>query len=108
LKRLAFLGDAAGLGLAPPRGHAADAAAGPLGSATLAASPLADINDVHAWMEGSTLNLAMSVSPADTPAQKFGPEIQYVFHVHSKPMYGALMPGTGALTRVLCTFGPSR
>ena len=104
MKKLAFLGSAAGLGLAAllatQRGHAADH----LDTPTLAASPMADINDVYAWMDGSNLNLAMSTSPADVDTRTFGPDVQYVFHVHSKSMLGIAVPGTGTETRVICTF----
>jgi hypothetical protein len=104
LKKLAFLGGCAGLGLiallATQRGHAADH----IDSPTLATSPLADINDVYSWMDGDRLNLAMSVSPGDVESRTFGPAVQYVFHVHSKAMIGVGIPGTGVETRVLCTF----
>jgi hypothetical protein len=107
LKKLAVIGSAAGLGvvalLATQRGHAADH----LDSPTLATSPMADINDVYAWMDGSNLNLAMSISPADVEARTFGPDVQYVFHVHSKSMNGIGVPGTGTETRVTCTFASS-
>lgn len=104
MKKLAVIGSAAGLGLvallATQRGHAADH----LDSPTLATSPMADINDVYAWMDGSNLNLAMSISPADVETRTFGPDVQYVFHVHSKSMLGIGVPGTGTETRVTCTF----
>lgn len=104
MKKLAFLGGCAGLGLAAllatQRGHAADH----LDSPTLATSPLADINDVYSWMDEDRLNLAMSVSPGDVESRTFGPEVQYVFHVHSKAMIGVGIPGTGVETRVLCKF----
>jgi len=104
LKKLAFLGGAAGLGLlvllATQRSQAADH----LDSPTLIATPMADINDVFAWMEGSNLNLALSISPDDVDPRAFGPDVQYVFHIHSKPMVGVGEPGFGRETRVLCTF----
>jgi hypothetical protein len=102
LKKLAFLGGCAGLGLAAllatQRGHAADH----LDSPTLATSPLADINNVYSWMDGDQLNLAMSVSQGDDESRTFGPDVQYVFHVHSKAMIGVGVPGTGVETRVVC------
>ncbi len=104
MKKLVFLGGVAGLGLAAllatRSGHAADH----LDSPTLLSSALADINDVYAWMDGTNLNLAMSISPADAVARTLGPDVQYVFHVHSKPMLGVLVAGTGVETRVVCTF----
>jgi hypothetical protein len=105
VKKLAFLGGAAGLGVlallaAQHQSHAADH----LDSPTLATSPLADINDVYAWMDGTNLNLAMTVSPADDGIRAFGPAVQYVFHVHSKAQLGVGVPGTGTETRVICEF----
>ena len=104
MKKLAFLGGAAGLGLAAllvtQLSHAADH----LDSPTLAAMPMADINDVYAWMDGTKINLAMTISPDDVDARTFGPGVQYVFHVHSKTGIGVGIPGTGTETRVLCTF----
>jgi hypothetical protein len=103
LKKLAFLGGAAGLGLvalfAAQRGHAADH----LDAPSLASSPMSDINDVYAWMDGMKLNLAMSVSPVDVESRAFGPDVQYVFHVHSRRGIG-ISEGGGVETRVLCTF----
>jgi hypothetical protein len=103
LKKLAFLGGAAGLGVlallaVQHQSHAADH----LDSPTLATSPLADINDVYAWMDGSNLNLALTVSPADDGTRAFGPTVQYVFHVHSKAQLGVGIPGIGTETRVIC------
>lgn len=65
---------------------------------------MSDINDVYAWMDGTNLNLAMSVSQADDEARVFQPDVQYVFHVHSKAGLGVAVPGTGTETRVICTF----
>lgn len=107
MKKLAFLGGAAGLGLAAllafPTGpsHAADHLDGP----AVSANALADINDVYAWMDAGKLVLAMTVSPADpTPTRAFGPSVQYVFHVHSKKGIGVGEAGTGTETRVICRF----
>lgn len=103
MKKLAFLGGAAGLGLlallATQRGHAADRLDSPMAAST----PMADINDVYAWMDGTNLNLAMSVSPSDDDTLAFGPTVQYVFHVHSRRGIG-IDEGQGTETRVLCTF----
>jgi hypothetical protein len=104
VKNLAFLGGVAGLGLAAllagQLGHAADH----LDSPTLVATPMADINDVYTWMDGTKLNLAMTISPVDADARTFGPGVQYVFHVHSKSGIGVGVAGTGTETRVICTF----
>jgi hypothetical protein len=87
--------------LASQRSQAADHLDSP-GVAT--PSPTADINDVYTWMDGSNLVLAMSVSPGDMDSRTFGPDVQYVFHVHSKEQLGLDVPGVGSETRVLCTF----
>lgn len=109
MKKLAYLGGVAGVGLvaalvATQTGHAADH----LDSSTLAGNPLADINDVYVWMNGDAtkVNLAMSISPADPGDRAFGPDVQYVFHVTSKEQLGVLVPG-GNETRVICTFESS-
>lgn len=110
MKRFAFLGGAAGLGLgliallAAQRSQAADHLDSP---AVAMPSPNADINDVFTWMDGSNINLAMSVSPGDVETRTFGPDVQYVFHVHSKAQIGVGTPGVGTETRVLCTFASS-
>jgi len=109
MKKLAYLGGVAALGLiaalgSMQRGYAADH----LDSANLASNPLADINDVYVWMNGDAtkVNLAMTISPADPGDRVFGPDVQYVFHVTSKTDLGVLVPG-GDETRVICTFASS-
>jgi len=69
---------------------------------------MADIADVYAWMaaDGSKVNLVMTLAPSASVPHAFGPGIQYVFHVTSKPggardVVGA--PG-GSTTNVICTF----
>jgi uncharacterized protein DUF4331 len=81
------------------RGQAADRIA-----ASPAASPMADITDVYAWMAGSNLNLVMDVSPRDDGTNAFGPAVLYVFHLTSK---SGLNPGAGGgiETQVICRFG---
>jgi hypothetical protein len=82
--------------------HAADH----LDSPTLAANPMADINDVYAWMTPDALNvnLAMSVSPNDPGTmampnmRHFSPSILYTFHVTSTPGVGM----AGMETLVTC------
>jgi hypothetical protein len=79
-------------------------------SATLLATPMSDINDVYTWMtaDGLKLNLVMTVSPVDTTARTFGPAVQYVFHVKSRPgTTGAMVvaQAAGTETKVTCTFG---
>jgi hypothetical protein len=86
--------------LAGHLGHAADRVDSP----TLAAPPMADIADVYTWMDGTKLNLAMTLSQADVDTRTFGPDVQYVFHVHSKAGIGIGVAGTGTETRIVCTF----
>lgn len=85
-------------------GHAADH----IDSPTLATNPLADINDVFAWGDGAKVNLAMTVSPVDDGQRAFGPGVQYVFHVTSKPAPANDAPPVGlpggVETQVICTF----
>jgi hypothetical protein len=108
LKKLALLG--AGIGLAAGvllmthKSHAADHLDGP----TTSANPMADIGDVYAWMttDGTTVNLAMTVSPADDGTRVFDKSIQYVWHITSHP--GATAPAAfgqpGTEVDVICTF----
>ncbi len=107
MKKLAFLTGAAGLGLAALLvvAHSAKAADRRDSIAALGTMPLADINDVYAWMstDGSKVNLAMTISPADDGTRHFGPGVQYVFHVTSKAMLGVRVP-EGTETNVICTF----
>jgi len=110
LKKLAFLGGAAGLGVgamlvwnAPS--HAADH----LDAPAVKTNPMADITDVYAWMDsgGQKVNLVMDVSPGDpgtgSGARHFGPSILYVFHVTSVAAFGP-PPLTGTATNVICKF----
>jgi hypothetical protein len=70
----------------------------------LAASPMADITDVYAWMNGTSfLNLIMDVSPKDNGSTSFGPSVLYVFHLTSKAGIGVNQPG-GTETQVICRF----
>lgn len=72
---------------------------------TLAPLPLADINDVYAWMtpDGQKVNLVMTISPGDNGTRHFSPGVQYVFHVTSKAGLGVGQAG-GTETRIICTF----
>lgn len=114
MKKFAFVGVAAGLGIgalllrqAPT--HAADH----LDAPAIVTNPMADITDVYAWMDSTAtkVNLVMDVSPGDpggsgagSAQRHFGPSILYVFHVTSYPMFG--LPGTvtGTTTNVICKF----
>lgn len=68
----------------------------------MAANSMADLNDVYTWMtsDGSKVNLALTVSPADDGTRHFGPAIQYVFHVEQHAAYGT----AGTETKVVCSF----
>lgn len=108
MKKLAFLGGAAGLGLMALLGTPITQAADHLDATALAANAMADINDVYAWMtnSGANVSLAMTVSPFDDGSHEFGSSVQYVFHL---TRYEAL-PQTlediaaGQETKVICTF----
>ncbi len=69
---------------------------------------MADIGDLYAWMtpDHLTVNLAMTVSPADDGTRHFDNSLQYAFHVVSHPGASAAAafgkPGTE--TNVICTF----
>jgi hypothetical protein len=67
-------------------------------------NPLADINDVLAWMssDASKLNLAMTVFPNATSGASFDTATQYVFHINSKPSF--LDTAAPAKTQVICQF----
>ena len=111
MKKLAFIGGAAGLGIgallvwnAPS--HAADH----LDAPAVQTNPMADITDVYAWMDtgGEKVNLVLNVSPADptgsgASARHFGPSILYVFHVTSVAAFGP-PPLTGTTTNIICKF----
>jgi hypothetical protein len=102
LKKLAiFLGAMAlGLGvlLVANTTHAADH----LDAPAVSSQPLADINDVFAWMtaDGTHVNLAMTISPGDDGTRHLSPNIIYVFHVTASPAFGS--PGTE--TKIVCKF----
>ncbi|MBC7978749.1 MAG: DUF4331 family protein [Myxococcales bacterium] len=70
----------------------------------LAATPMADIQDVYAWMQSSQiLNLVMDVSPQDDGSTSFGPGVTYVFHLTSKAD-PEVPTAVDVETRVLCQF----
>jgi hypothetical protein len=108
LKKLAFLGSAAGLGLGALLVlHSPTRAADHLDAPAVATNPMADITDVYAWTDETAgkVNLVMDVSPGDpgtgSAARHFGPSILYVFHVTS---VDAFPPSTGTETKVICKF----
>lgn len=72
---------------------------------TLAPLPLADINDVYAWMtpDGLKVNLVMTISPGDNGQRHFGAGVLYTFHVTSKAGLGVGQAG-GTETRIICQF----
>jgi hypothetical protein len=107
LKKLAFLGGAAGLGLIALLHSPITQAADHLDAAALATNPMADINDVYAWnaADGDTI-LAMTVSPLDDATRNFGPSVQYVFHLTRYPKIPESVAeiATGVQSQVICTF----
>ncbi|HSD87408.1 MAG TPA: DUF4331 family protein [Kofleriaceae bacterium] len=102
MKKLAFLGGAAGAGMLALLGahlsHAADHGDAP----TAKASPMADLADVYAWntADATKVNLAMTFSPEDDGTRTFGPSVAYAFHVTSRPE--VLMAGMES--KIICTF----
>jgi hypothetical protein len=106
LKKLAFrIAATSGLGLVALLLAHEVRAADHIDSPTLSASPVSDINDVYAWMtpDKQRVNLVMTLSPADNGLRKFGPGVQYVFHVTSKPGIG-IGQTDGTETKIICTF----
>jgi hypothetical protein len=112
LKKLAFLGAAAGVAIGAlligNTSKAADHLDAPNLFTGSAANPMADIGDVYAWMnsDATKINLAMTVSPADDTTRHFSPAVQYVFHVSE---YAGATNGEAYGTqptehRVICTF----
>jgi len=109
LKKLAFLGGAAGLGLLALLNAPLTQAADHADVAALAATnPMADINDVYAWMtsDGANINLALTVSPFDDGNNKFSESVQYVFHIDRYPAFpaSAQQIAAGQESKVVCTF----
>jgi len=112
VKKLAFVGGAAVLAISVlligKSGNAADHLDSPSLLSSAGGNPMADIGDVYAWMssDGSKVNLAMTVSPADDGSLHFGPSVQYVFHVVDYP--GATnadaFAAQGTERKVICTF----
>lgn len=109
MQKLAFIGGVAALGLGALLGTTTSSqAADHLDSPSVQGNPMADINDVYAWMDpsGSKVNLAMTISPADpgtaamASTRTFGPSILYVFHVTSTPGFGM----AGTTQDVICQF----
>ena len=104
MKKLALLAVTIGLGAGALFVSSDSQAADHLDAPAVMTQPMADIADVYVWMtsDGTKVNLAMTISPADPnpETRMFGPTIQYVFHVTSYPGFG--MAGTE--TKVICTF----
>jgi Domain of unknown function (DUF4331) len=107
VRKFALLGLAAGL-VAVVLVTRSSQAADHLDAPTIATNPMGDINDVYAWItsDGQTINLAMTVSPADDGTRSFDPSIQYVWHVTSHPgaTNQAAFGKPGTEVNVICTF----
>lgn len=104
MKKLARYIGAAGLGLSALLFSTDVKAADHLDSPSLTANPLADINDVYAWMTtDGKLNVAMTVSPNDNGTRHFSTAVLYVFHITSKAGLGVGQAG-GTETKIICQF----
>jgi hypothetical protein len=83
---------------------------GRFGTGFQLANPMAQINDMYAWMSPSgPMNLAMTVSPLDDGTRSFGPSVQYVFHITNYPTDRVPSPvnglnANGTETKVVCVF----
>jgi hypothetical protein len=114
LKKFAFIGVAAGLGVGALLVlHGPTHAADHLDAPAVVTNPMADLTDVYAWMDssGTKVNLILNVSPGDpggsgagSAARHFGPSILYVFHVTSQAMFAPPGTVTGTTTNVICKF----
>ncbi len=110
MKNFALLGTALALGagalIVTHQSHAADHLDAP--TVKMTANAMADINDVFSWMsaDNTRINLAMTVSPGDDGTRHFGPSVQYVFHLTSRP--GATnhdaIGAAGTESKIICTF----
>ena len=107
LKKLAFLGGAAGLGILALLGSPLSQAADHLDSAALT-NPMADVNDLYAWMQpdGASINLALTVSPFDDGSNSFDASVQYVFHLTRHEGFPATATAimAGEESKIICTF----
>ncbi|HEX5061995.1 MAG TPA: DUF4331 family protein [Kofleriaceae bacterium] len=108
MKKLAFLGGAAGLGMIALLNTPITQAADHLDATALATNPMADINDVYAWntSDGMKVNLAMTISPFDNGMRNFGQSVQYVFHLtrHAAFPQTAAQLAMGEESKIICTF----
>jgi len=110
LKNVALLGTALAIGagalVVTHKSHAADHLDAP--TVKMTANAMADIDDVYTWMSSDNrrINLAMTVSPGDDGTRHFGPSVQYVFHLTSRP--GATnadaIGAPGTESKIICTF----
>lgn len=107
MKKLAFLGGAAGVGLIALLGSPIQAA-DHRDAAMTAMNPMADIADVYAWMtsNGTKISMAMTVSPFDDGTREFGPSVQYAFHLTRYEEFPTTPTAilAGEESKVICTF----
>lgn len=110
MNKLAFVGSAVGVSLTALLGlhlsQAADHVDSPTLSETAGGNPMADINDVYAWMtsDGAKINLALTVSPHDDGMSAFDASVVYVFHVTSKSAlpFPGQPPPAAVESKVIC------
>ena len=91
MNKLALTAGVVGVGLSAAIGGSISYGADHRDSALLAMSSnsAADINDVYTWVDGSKLNLVMTIQPFAAATASTSPNVQYVFHVSSMAQYGA-------------------
>lgn len=108
MKKLAFLGGAAGLGLIALLHSPITQAADHADASNLSTNVMADINDVYAWntSDVTKINLVMTVSPFDNGSRTFDPSVQYVIHVirHAAFPATAAAHAAGEEYKAICTF----
>lgn len=102
MRRSLIVGLLVGVLWASP-GFSADHADGPAASA----DPVADVDDVYAWMspDAQRLYLVATIGRNLAAGAQFSDSVQYVFHTESAPAFGG---ATAAPVDIICTFDSSQ
>ena len=64
------------------------------------ADPTADITDLYAWTDETSVLFALNVTPLATATSQFSDKVQYVIHTESMAAFGA----KGEKVDIICTF----